>query len=186
MIVYEVTVGGKIFRIQMEATRHFATSGSQALENSVKNRSNITDWKALLNGRELPVNCLRLDNGSLSLIVDGESIQARIERSSENLHVSINGRTYECSIRDPRSLRSRKRAGMADAGEQSVTASMPGKVVRLLAKVGDSLAENQGILVIEAMKMQNEIRSPKAGTLKSLFTKEGANVNAGEVLAKIE
>ena len=67
-----------------------------------------------------------------------------------------------------------------------MTASMPGKVVRVLAKAGDVIVPGQGILVIEAMKMQNEVRSSKAGVLKQLTVREGASVNAGEVLAFIE
>ena len=63
---------------------------------------------------------------------------------------------------------------------------MPGKVVRIAVSVGDQIAAGQGILVIEAMKMQNEVRSPKEGQLKKLLVREGANVIAGEVLAIIE
>jgi len=89
-------------------------------------------------------------------------------------------------VSDPRSLRTRKRAGLADFGEQKLTASMPGKVIRIIATVGDQIKAGQGILVIEAMKMQNEVRSPKNGQLKKLLVGQGANVVAGEVLATIE
>jgi len=60
---------------------------------------------------------------------------------------------------------------------------MPGKVVRLLVKAGDHVEAGQGLLVVEAMKMQNEIRSPKSGIVERVFAKEGQPVNAGEVLA---
>jgi biotin carboxyl carrier protein len=63
---------------------------------------------------------------------------------------------------------------------------MPGKVVRVLSREGDSIEAGQGIIVVEAMKMQNEIKSAKAGTLRKLLVREGANVNAGEVLAVID
>jgi biotin carboxyl carrier protein len=63
---------------------------------------------------------------------------------------------------------------------------MPGKVVRLLVQVGDKVEAGQGLLVVEAMKMQNEIRSPKGGTVERLQVKEGQPVNAGEVLAWVE
>ena len=62
---------------------------------------------------------------------------------------------------------------------------MPGKVVRLLVKAGDAIEAGKGVLVVEAMKMQNEIRSPKSGTVESLKVKEGQAVNAGEILAII-
>ncbi len=67
-----------------------------------------------------------------------------------------------------------------------LVASMPGKVMRILAREGDEVSAGQGIIVVEAMKMQNEIRSSKAGTLKKLLAREGLNVNAGEVLAIVE
>jgi pyruvate carboxylase subunit B len=75
---------------------------------------------------------------------------------------------------------------MSQAGEQKITASMPGRVVRVLARPGEAIRIGQGIVVIEAMKMQNVVRSPKDGALKKLLVAEGANVNAGEVLAVIE
>ncbi|PYV61479.1 MAG: hypothetical protein DMG97_43015 [Acidobacteria bacterium] len=67
-----------------------------------------------------------------------------------------------------------------------LTASMPGKVVRVLAKEGDALNAGMGIVVVEAMKMQNEVRSPKEGTLKKMLAREGMNVNVGDVLAVLE
>jgi biotin carboxyl carrier protein len=63
---------------------------------------------------------------------------------------------------------------------------MPGKVVRLLCAVGDEVAANQGVLVVEAMKMQNEVQSPKAGRVIEIRVREGQTVNAGEVLAVVE
>ena len=71
------------------------------------------------------------------------------------------------------------------AGVQTVTAPMPGKVVRVLARPGDEVAAGQGLLVVEAMKMQNEMKTPRAGKVLSMPAKEGATVAAGEVLATI-
>ncbi len=71
-------------------------------------------------------------------------------------------------------------------GRQQIVAPMPGKVVRVLVKAGDKVEAGQGLLVVEAMKMQNEIRSPKSGVIERLQVKEGQPVNAGEVLAWVE
>jgi pyruvate carboxylase subunit B len=62
---------------------------------------------------------------------------------------------------------------------------MPGKVVRVLVKTGDRVETAQGLLVVEAMKMQNEIRSPKSGTVERVLVKEGQAVNAGEILCVV-
>jgi biotin carboxyl carrier protein len=98
----------------------------------------------------------------------------------------LNGTGYEVTVRDPRSLRSRRAMSSSGEGPQRLVASMPGKVMRILAREGDQVSPGQGILVIEAMKMQNEIRSSKTGTLKKLLAREGSNVSAGEVLAIVE
>ncbi len=71
-------------------------------------------------------------------------------------------------------------------GRQQIIAPMPGKVIHLLVKAGDAVQAGQGIAVIEAMKMQNEIRSPKSGKVERVTAKEGQNVSAGEVLAWVE
>ncbi|MCU1268892.1 MAG: biotin carboxyl carrier protein [Acidobacteriaceae bacterium] len=184
MIFYEVSIGGRSHQIQIERAAGASSGSTQHQPNA--SRSNEVHCNLRLDGREIQVSYSRSGSGALSLIVNGESFDVTHERIGESLRIFVRGRAYECSVRDPRSLRTRKRAGVADAGEQKLTASMPGKVVRILASVGDQIATGQGILVIEAMKMQNEVRSPKEGQLKKLLVREGANVVAGEVLAIIE
>lgn len=175
MTKYEISVGGKTHQIEVEQVASAPLSFSaEAL------------YRVRLDGREIPVSCVPLGDGALSLIVTGESFAVQYERGAEGLLVTLRGATYECTVSDPRSLRARKKLGVADSGEQKLTASMPGKVVRIIAAVGDHIKTGQGILVIEAMKMQNEVRSPKDGRLKKLLVSQSANVVAGEVLAIIE
>jgi biotin carboxyl carrier protein len=95
------------------------------------------------------------------------------------------GREYRVEIVDLRSWR-RSRSGRIDlAGRQQIAAPMAGKVVRVLVAPGQRVESGQGLLVVEAMKMQNEIRSPKTGTVERLLAKEGQAVNSGEILAVI-
>jgi biotin carboxyl carrier protein len=143
-------------------------------------------WSCRLNGRESVVDVLQIGPNTLSLLLEGKSVEVRREFSREQQQVFLNGSSYEVAVRDPRSLRSRKRMGSAGDGPQKLVASMPGKVMRILAREGDEISPGQGILVVEAMKMQNEIRSSKAGILKKLLAREGLNVSAGEVLAIVE
>lgn len=175
MNTYEITVGEKIHKIEIDSVASTAPSSNGELAYRVR-----------LDGGEIAVSCVPISEGLLSLIVNGESFDVACERSGERLQVSVRGAIYECIVTDPRSLRSQKRAGLADSGEQKLTASMPGKVIRIIASVGDQITAGQGILIIEAMKMQNEVRSPKDGQLKKLLVRQGANVVAGEVLAIIE
>ncbi len=77
-------------------------------------------------------------------------------------------------------------SGRSANGPAKVTAPMPGKIIRLLAAEGDPVEAGQGIVVVEAMKMQNEMKAPRSGVLKSLRAAAGSTVNAGELLALIE
>lgn len=122
--------------------------------------------------------------GVYSILIGGRSYEARVEETPAALVVIIDGRRFEIEARDPRRFQ-RKGAGGAADGVQTVAAPMPGKVVRVLAAAGDDVAAGQGLLVVEAMKMQNEMKSPRAGKVLSLAAREGATVAAGEILATI-
>nr|WP_286676414.1 acetyl-CoA carboxylase biotin carboxyl carrier protein subunit [Paracidobacterium acidisoli] len=89
-------------------------------------------------------------------------------------------------VEDPRSLRSRRTHGGGTDGPKTLKASMPGRVVRLLAAKGETVRAHQGIVVIEAMKMQNEVKSPKDGRVTEIHVGAGDTVTAGDVLAVIE
>jgi biotin carboxyl carrier protein len=122
--------------------------------------------------------------GVYSVLLDGRSYDARVEETAGPLVVVIDGHHFEVEVRDPR-RRSRQASGRTGEGLQTLTAPMPGKVVRVLVAVGDAVVAGQGLLVVEAMKMQNEMKAPRAGTVLSIAAKEGATVAAGEVLATI-
>jgi biotin carboxyl carrier protein len=106
-----------------------------------------------------------------------------MEHFEPALHLGAKRIPYR--VDDPRSLRSRRRHGQSD-GPVTLRASMPGRIVRLLVAKGDTVAAHQGILVIEAMKMQNEIKSPKEGRVADLRVAPGDTVAAGDTLATIE
>jgi biotin carboxyl carrier protein len=126
-----------------------------------------------------------VEAGVYSVLTDGRSYEARIEQSDGYVIVFIDGHRFEIEIRDPRRW-SRQTGRQGAEGRLNVTAPMPGKIVRLLVAEGDAVAAGQGILVMEAMKMQNEMKAPKAGRVVSLTAREGATVAAGDVLAAIE
>ena len=120
--------------------------------------------------------------GIYSVLIEGRSYQATILAPGT---IQVNGRIFSVEIFDPRELRARSSAG-ASHGRQNIVAPMPGKVVRLLAAAGDRVEAGQGLIVVEAMKMQNEMKSPKAGMVAEVKTKDGATVAAGEILIVIE
>ena len=119
------------------------------------------------------------------LLIGGQSFEARVEFAATGLRVIVGGQEYGATIRDPRQWRRHRGAAVEAEGRQQAIAPMPGKVVRVLVKAGDAVEAGQGLLVIEAMKMQNEVRSPKRGTVERLLVSEGQTINAGEVLATV-
>ncbi len=117
-----------------------------------------------------------------SVLADGESFEVFCGTPGT---VVVNGQRFDVEVVDPRAVRRRGAAGNVE-GRQTLKASMPGKVVRVLVPEGQSVEAGQGVIVVEAMKMQNEVKSPKAGTVVKIAVAEGATVNAGDVLAVVE
>lgn len=123
-----------------------------------------------------------LEPGSYWVLLNGRSYRVMLGARGE---VSVNGRSLRMEVFDPRDLRAAGR-GSTHHGRQEINAPMPGKVVRVLVAKGDAVEEGQGIVVVEAMKMQNEMKSPKAGTVAEVRTQQDATVGAGDVLVVIE
>ena len=124
------------------------------------------------------------------LLIDGNTVYScRVENSHnhpDDIEVSLRGVSYPVKLTDPKRLRSAQSGGEHDKGIARIVAPMPGKVVRLLVEAGTEVEAGAGILVVEAMKMQNEMKAPKAGHVVSIHSQVGSTVNAGDVLAVIE
>jgi biotin carboxyl carrier protein len=100
--------------------------------------------------------------------------------------VNVGNNQFEVNLIDPKRLRSSASGDVAADGIAQIKTAMPGKVVRILVEEGAEVLQGDGILIVEAMKMQNEMKSPKDGIVKEIKVEEGATVNAGDVLAIIE
>jgi biotin carboxyl carrier protein len=125
------------------------------------------------------------ETGVYSVLLDGRSYDASVEETAGGLVVAIDGFRFEIAVRDPRRW-SRQAGARGSGGVETVAAPMPGKVVRVLVSPGDTVEAGQGLLVVEAMKMQNELKATRAGRILTVGAKEGATVSAGEILATIE
>ncbi len=143
-------------------------------------------WQCRLDGEEVHVDAVLARPNVISLIIDGNAYEVKRELTPTDTHIWVKSARFAAEVRDPRSLRSRRGKGAGTEGPQKLTAPMPGKIVRVLAATGDAVEAGQGIIVIEAMKMQNELKSPKKGTVGQILVKEGTTVTAGEVLAVVE
>ncbi|MGA8223932.1 MAG: biotin/lipoyl-containing protein [Candidatus Acidiferrales bacterium] len=140
----------------------------------------------LIDGEKLDADAVEVEPGIYSILMGGESFEVRVETRGEpggGLRVVAGNREFLADIRDPRQWRRHRGTAAEAEGRQKVLAPMPGKIVRVMVKAGDTVELKQGLLVVEAMKMQNEIRSPKSGVVERLLVNEGQTVNAGEILA---
>jgi len=142
-------------------------------------------WRIRLDGREVEADAQLLRPGVLSLVIAGKAHRIVLDQDNFDPALHLGPRRVPYRIEDPRSLRSRRRHARTD-GPMAIKASMPGRVVRVLIGKGEAVALHQGVLVIEAMKMQNELQSPKEGRVAAIRVAPGDTVAAGDVLAIIE
>jgi len=165
-MLYDITIDGKNYRLELERSEG--------------------RWRCYLDGSELQVDAVLARPDVLSILIGGKAYEIKRERVANDTHLWVGSLRYAVDVRDPRSLRSRRAGLSSDEGPKRLLASMPGKVVRVLLRETASVEAGQGVLVVEAMKMQNEIRSPKKGIVQKIVADEGTAVNAGDLLAIIE
>ena len=140
-----------------------------------------------IDGERHEVDALTLDHGAVSLLLDGNSYNVELEEDGEEIRVQVQGQVFHIDAADERRLRLRAGVtGFSVEGRQVVSAPMPGKVVRVLVKVGEEVQEGQGLVVVEAMKMENELKSPKAGKVVELLAQEGSAVENNAKLVVVE
>lgn len=108
------------------------------------------------------------------------------QNPNEPFSVGVGANNFEIKVSDPKRLRGAAGAGEHGEGLAEIKTAMPGKVVRILVEAGAEINQGDGVIIVEAMKMQNEMKSPKNGIVKEIRVAEGATVNAGDILAVIE
>jgi biotin carboxyl carrier protein len=144
-----------------------------------------------LDGREIKLNAnetpdaREVEPGVYSILRHGKSYVVRVRPGPDGLLVEVGDSRWQAEVRDPRNSGRRQNSAIG-SGRQKIASPMPGKVVRVLVTEGQQVEPGQGLIVVEAMKMQNEMKATKAGKVVEMRTKEGATVGAGEVLAIIE
>ena len=142
-------------------------------------------FDVVVEGRKVDADCIALGD-TLSMIVDGHVVDLTIEGQMPKLGVVANGhRLYlEAESERGRAARAAKSRGSSQ-GEDTVASPMPGRVMKLLVAVGDEVAAGQALIVVEAMKMENELKSTRAGTVAEIFVSAGAAVEAGAKLVRL-
>jgi biotin carboxyl carrier protein len=161
---------------------------------STGNKSHVVDlqregerYRVLLDGKECAADVLLLEPNTVSVLIGGQAFEIHVTPTIDGqLRLQTGPDEFTADVQDPRAWRGRKHGPQEAEGRQQLVSPMPGKVIRVLVNVGDEVEAGQGVIVVEAMKMQNELRSPKKGKVERVLVKEGQNVNAGEILAWVE
>jgi biotin carboxyl carrier protein len=148
-------------------------------------------WQVAVDGRAIEIDSEQLasvipvEPGVYSVLLDGASYEIRLIETSQGLDAEVSGRRFAVEIHDPRDTSRGSRASLG-SGRQNVAAPMPGKVVRVLVTVGDSVDVGQGLVVVEAMKMQNEMKAARLGRVTEVRARAGETVGAGDTLVVLE
>jgi biotin carboxyl carrier protein len=143
-------------------------------------------WRAIVDGQPVEADAVEIAPHTYSILLGGKSHELRVSPLPDGSLKILSAQTeFLARVIDPREWRGRHSAAEV-AGRQQIVAPMPGKIVRILVKPGDPVELGQGLVVVEAMKMQNEIRSPKSGAVEKIVAKEGDAVNAGDVLLWVD
>ena len=144
-------------------------------------------YRVSVDGNEFVVDGKKTGRTNYSLIVDNRYFEIEVDNSEDEYRVLVDGRNYHVHLVDER----RVRVGGAESdaqlqGRQRVSVPMPGKVIAVLVSEGDLVEKGQGLVIVEAMKMENEVRSPSAGVVKEIRVKPGETVDAATVLVVVE
>ena len=162
---------------------------------------------AEIDGQTHEIELTRPD-GKLTAVIDGRTIEAEVSEPEPGVYlfktggrvieaytgpftdsttiVSVRGHDHAVSVTDPKRLRGSVVGSEAAGGRAEIRTAMPGKVVRILAALDTQVEKGGGLIVVEAMKMQNEMRSPKDGRIVEIRVAEGDTVSAGDVLMIVE
>jgi biotin carboxyl carrier protein len=144
-------------------------------------------YRVSVDGNEFLVDGKKTGRTNYSLIVDNRSFEIEVDHAEDEYRVLVDGRNYHVNLVDER--RVRIGGGQSEIqlqGRQKVSVPMPGKVIAVLVSEGDSIEKGQGLVIVEAMKMENEVRSPIAGEVKEIKVKPGDAIEGGAVLLIVE
>lgn len=140
-----------------------------------------------IDGRTYNLEASRPEAGVYLLNSDNRVFEVAVSTGENGeINVQVRGSDFTVALTDPKRLRGSGGSDHSHDGRAEIKTAMPGKVVRVLVEVGTEVNKGDGVLVVEAMKMQNEMKSPKDGVVKEIRAAEGVTVNAGEILAVIE
>jgi biotin carboxyl carrier protein len=144
-------------------------------------------YRVSVDGNEFLVDGKKTGRTNYSLIVDNRSFEIEVDNTDDEYRVLVDGRSYRIQLVDERRMRiGSGQLGVELQGRQNISVPMPGKIIAVLVAEGEAVEKGQGLVIVEAMKMENEVRSPIAGAVKEIKVKPGDTVEGGAVLLVVE
>ena len=143
-------------------------------------------WRIVVGGRTVEIGkdqlagAAEVEPGVFSVLVDGRSFEVRLGNEAQ-----VDGRRFRVEVQNPRDAAKGSKSALG-GGRQNITAPMPGKVIRVLVKKGDAVDTGTGLVVVEAMKMQNEMKAPRPAQVLEVRVQDGDTVTAGQTLLTLE
>ena len=161
---YEVTVGETVYTIEVNQ-----------------------EGELTLDGAEVPVDFSEIGTGLCLLLVNNESFEGLVEQKGDTWRVLFRGDMYEVQVADERAQLMRARSGISvpDSGEWPIKSPMPGMVVSVPVEVGQEVRKGDNVVILESMKMENELKTPRGGKISEIMVKKGDSVDQGQVLVVI-
>ena len=163
-MIFDATVDGATIRVEV--------------------RGGDGQYRVTLDGRPRDIDARETGRHFLSLLVDGRSSEAGIEKTPGGYTVVLEDDVVQVDLRD--ASRGASAPVRRKDGPARVTAPMPGRIVRVLVVPGEDVAADQGLVVVEAMKMENELKAPRAGRVQGVPAREGQPVDTGALLVVLE
>lgn len=159
---FNVTIAGRTQRVELRRTE--------------------AGWECGVDGEPLAADVVEVRPGAFSILVGGQAFEVHVERDDEHYRVHSRGTDLVVAVEDPRRWRGSRTGGLAAEGRQEIQAPMPGKVIEVLVEEGQGVEAGQGLVVVEAMKMQNAIPAPKKGVVERVLVQAGDTVEHGHPL----
>lgn len=148
-------------------------------------------WRIVVNDNPVEIDTdnlsavTQVQPGVYSVLLNGKTFQVRVVRFQDGMRLEVDGQRFTAEVLDPRNT-SRRSPTVLGTGRQNVNALMPGKVIRVLVREGDVVEPGIGLVVVEAMKMQNEMKATRPGRVAEVRVRDGDTVAAGEALVVLE
>ncbi len=164
---------------------YIATIDEKEVKVTVQ-ETGVHQYKVTIDGREHVVDAQEIRGGLWSVLIGESSLEVDVDGKDDAYEVLIEGDCYKFSLVSEQKRAVMRAGGKGAAGKAMVTSPMPGKVVKILVEQGEEVQADQGVVVVEAMKMENELKSAVAGKVKEIFVEEGQVVESGAKLLLVE